>query len=36
MKDVADAKIKKAHSPVPRKDKSIFDGILSIFKKTDP
>lgn len=36
MQDVKNAKDKKCHSPVVKKETSIFDGILNIFKKTDP
>ena len=36
MQDVKNAKEKKCHSPAVKKETSIFDGLLNIFKKTDP
>jgi hypothetical protein len=36
MSDVKKAKDKKCHSPAVKKETSIFDGLLSMFKKTDP
>ena len=36
MHDVKKAKEKKCHSPAVKKESSIFEGIISMFKKTDP